>query len=425
VENKEDLDQLFKNSLLEPDIPFNEEDWKKMSQKLDAQSRRRTMPVWLFATSAAAAILLVMLFWVFFMPASTVKKDNKGQIVLQLPKGAGKSSVNGGKPAINESKPASQEDLTVNSPATASAEKRNETTKRLQPGALTNMTQQPTYTRSENQLLPPTITPESQGNQLSPLSNPALIDGSANIPFDASIDTRLARSNRIPKNYKAVQKAVNKKMKANTGAKSGLVLSAMLGPDLSYAKSSISSKVSSNAGLLATYGLSPKLSITSGAIYSNKYYNSNIIGVNAYNLSGDPYQVNASCNVIDIPVNVNYKVLDKKAFSISVNTGLSSYLMLKEKYAYIYPQPGANPIVTNLEVSNQNKHIFGVANVAVSFERKINSNLSIGVQPFMKLPLTGIGAGDASLKSSGLSFTVNMGLFPVKKPGRVAALRRY
>jgi hypothetical protein len=400
VENKENLDKLFKDGLLEPDIPFNEQDWEKMAGMLDVQAKRRR-PTWLLWASAAAAVLLIGLFVVFFPLEQARKAPGKSvQVKKQQPAPA--------KPVEPVVEQRVQQYAKNQAP-----DPQNSTL----PQATTTKTDEGLQQTAQPRLASPGLTsriPEIQPSR----------SGLLRVPFDDRIQLAPVAKKPQGEAYAQVVKGVKKKMKAANNQKQGLTLSAMLAPDISYAKSSINAKVSSNVGLLATYGISPKLSLTSGAIYSNKYYNSYITGVNAYNLSGDPYDINAVCNVIDIPLNVNYKLLEKKGFSLGVNAGLSSYLMLKEKYDYIYPQESGIPSVISVEYRNQNRHLFGVANLAVSVERRISPRLSIGVQPFMKLPLTGIGAGDASLKSSGMSFSLNMNLFPTKKPGRFAGLRQ-
>ena len=399
MEKKENIDKLFKESLLEPDIPFNEQDWEKMSGMLDMQAKR-SRPTWLLWASAVAAILLLGLFVVLFLPEQPVKQA--GEVV----------HVKKQQPAAVQ--PAQPE---VQQPTKTYAEDRDTRSQRLPlPNATDTNAVDATQQNARPLLASSALSP---GFPQIQSDRPGLIP----VPFNDQIQLATVANKPKGEDYAEVAKNVSKKMKAADKQKQGLTLSAILAPDISYAKSSINAKVSSNYGLLATYGISPKLSLTSGAIYSNKYYNSYITGVNPYNLSGAPYDLNAVCNVIDIPLNVNYKLLDKKKFSLGLNAGLSSYLMLKEKYDYIYPQEGASPSIISVEYRNQNQHFFGVANLAVSVERRISPRLSIGVQPFMKLPLTGIGAGDANLKSSGMSFSLNMNLFPAKRPGRFAGLR--
>ncbi|PIH03424.1 hypothetical protein CS542_02405 [Pedobacter sp. IW39] len=60
--------------------------------------------------------------------------------------------------------------------------------------------------------------------------------------------------------------------------------------------------------------------------------------------------------------------------------------------------------------------------MSVSFDHQLTPSVSVGLQPFAKLPLTGIGYGDASLKSAGVSFSLNIGLFPAKN-GKIRSVR--
>lgn len=413
MKNDENIDQLFRNSLQDPDIPFNEEDWLKMSEKLDRKSRK-SIPLWMLWASAVAAILLVGLFLMFFPFKTPQKAAQNTQVANKKPLSINQKPAGGNKrlPGIIEKQIGAipggdNKDVPVQRATSISSSKQwaaDQETKMNTDGAVD---------------LPVASLGQVAMNNLLPSQK------QVTRTLNATMNTRIARPRAPVLPYSSIEKSVKSKMLSGTNKTDGLVLSAMLAPDISYAKSSVASKVSTNIGLLASYGLSSKLSVTTGAIYSNKYYNSKVSGLNAYGGTGSDFQINASCNVIDIPLNVNYKLMEKKGYSITVNTGLSSYLMLKENYDYIYPEPGAAASVVSVSVRNQNQHLLGVANISFVVERKISSRVSIGVQPFMKVPLTGIGQGDANLKSSGMSFSVNMNLFHERKPGRFAGLKRF
>jgi len=113
--------------------------------------------------------------------------------------------------------------------------------------------------------------------------------------------------------------------------------------------------------------------------------------------------------VLDIPLNLNFKVFEGKRNSIAVSTGLSSYLMLKEKYSYTYNSTYPGP--ADYEVRNQNQHYLGIANLGVAIQHKINNKFSISARPFIKIPLTDIGYGNSKLSSTGVAVSVNMNLF--------------
>jgi hypothetical protein len=120
------------------------------------------------------------------------------------------------------------------------------------------------------------------------------------------------------------------------------------------------------------------LSITTGAAYAKKIYDSDFSLYRpntSYVFKVAPTNVHANCDVIDIPLNVNYKVFDNNRNSITVSTGLSSYLMLKEKYSYTYDGSYQRP--QDFEVKNQNQHYLGIANIGVEFQHKINNKISI------------------------------------------------
>jgi hypothetical protein len=395
MEENNNIDQFFKRGLSDPDIPFNEMDWEKMEHKLDQQEKRRGIPFWLFTASGIAATVLIFMFWFFSRPEHDIdKKIKENTAVVEQ----------GAKPSIQKN---------ISEDTTRSVVAISETRKEKQ-------------LPSKKAILPiyvsDTIVPENKKNQ-APIQAVSSIAESSKEKKDSIGPKQKAIASTKNKKvandgeWEEVQRSVRKKMEAGLGQNNGLVLSLMAAPDVSTAKQNMSSKLSSNVGLLATYSLTKKISFTSGAIYSRKLYNSGGTAPtgNGYATPGTAWQVDADCNVLDIPINANYKVYNKKKLSVSLNAGLSSYFMLKEKYQFITGDSGPNQKVSNLEINNQNQHLFGIANVSVSFDREISRGVSIGVAPFMKLPLTGIGYGDASLKSMGVSFSLNIGLFGGKK----------
>ncbi|WP_448633461.1 hypothetical protein [Pedobacter panaciterrae] len=81
MEKDNGIDKLFRDGLNDPEIPFNELDWAKMEQKLDAGAKKRVIPFWLYATSGIAAALVVGLFWYFSGSDHVIKEPKKTEIV--------------------------------------------------------------------------------------------------------------------------------------------------------------------------------------------------------------------------------------------------------------------------------------------------------------------------------------------------------
>jgi hypothetical protein len=78
--------------------------------------------------------------------------------------------------------------------------------------------------------------------------------------------------------------------------------------------------------------------------------------------------------------------------------------MLDEEYTYNYTY-GTKPYSKTKEISHQNEHWFGVQNLSAGYYRKLSPAFSVGVEPFVKIPLSGIGNGNVRLTSAGIFVT--------------------
>ncbi|GAA4301622.1 hypothetical protein GCM10023183_12870 [Nibribacter koreensis] len=186
-------------------------------------------------------------------------------------------------------------------------------------------------------------------------------------------------------------------------------------PDLTTVKFKEAGKVSPNAGLLVAVPLTKRLSLVTGAVWAKKIY---AAPLDEYTMpsgtSGPAYDsyLDAVCHVIDIPVNLSYQVWQKGQNRLAVQAGLSSYIMLSEKYTYSYTATYGygNPpkkYTKAWEVDNENRHWFQVQNLSVSYARTFPSGISLGVEPFVKIPLSGIGEGKVNLTSAGVFFSTS------------------
>ena len=162
----------------------------------------------------------------------------------------------------------------------------------------------------------------------------------------------------------------------------------------------------SNFGALFSAEIINRLTISSGASYSIKPYNSLYSSYHTdHYFYVDPSNVQADCKVLDIPLNFDYRIFNDYQNKISIGTGLSSYIMLHENYLFNYPA-GSGINQFSYTVPNTNKYFFGVINFQATYLRQINSKFGISLQPYLKLPLAGIGAGQVNLQTTGLALGV-------------------
>jgi hypothetical protein len=118
--------------------------------------------------------------------------------------------------------------------------------------------------------------------------------------------------------------------------------------------------------------------------------------------------VDANCNVDEIPFNLYYSFGKVKSHNWFVSAGLSSYLMKKESYEFYYKTAVGDTYKNDWSIKNKNKNIFSVLNLSAGYQHTFNKRFSIMAEPYIKLPLSGIGAGKVNLNSGGILFTITM-----------------
>jgi len=215
--------------------------------------------------------------------------------------------------------------------------------------------------------------------------------------------------------------------------KRNIVLSVFAAPALNGVRGFRNGEVGNDLGFLISVGLTKRLHISTGAVYAKKLYeadfNKNIYpniggqdnsgGYGEYNNSNGsdrifPEEVFADCRVLDIPLNINYTLMKKGQNELSIGTGMSSYIMLREKYRFEYEQHNSINAET-LNLRNENKHLMSIINFQASYTRQLNSKVGISLQPYLKIPLTDIGYAKVKLQSVGMAVNVNFTLNSNKK----------
>ena len=236
------------------------------------------------------------------------------------------------------------------------------------------------------------------------------------------------KESKEPANYKSIKPAnevvaklpadKNKKIKKKKNSSFYFSLSA--GPDISFAGSDKFGKVKLLTGAGLGYNFNNRFTVRTG-IYT---------GRKIYSASPDEYhppagfwayytylqKVDADCKIIEIPISVSFNFSKSSKQNWFISTGLSSYLMKKETYKYYYKQtPTGQTLTGNWAITNTNKHYFSILTLSGGYQRSINEYVSLMVEPYIKLPLSGIGYGKVKLNSGGLLFSVGIKPFTKAK----------
>jgi hypothetical protein len=440
-EKENSIDKLFGRGLSEPgdNASYQEQDWDAMEAMLDGKKPKGITRSLVILISTIAAMLLLVIGWLFFNPAS--KPNNTTQVAKKatpIQKDSGKYGPPVQQLADLKSNTLSANDSSATSAGDISRKSKSFFTLSAVPGGRKTTGIGAYGSQAFIAKTPDTITTGKTNSNLAgnvPKHDTIITDKTAGY---AKVDTIITdkasvmanNSNRDDTIKKRELVSVmddvrpNKKPARPHSASGGsamafkptLALSFVASPDVNSVKGFSQNKVGTNAGLLLTVGVARKWSVTTGAIYADKPYLTDFANyATTYKFSTNPQSVSASCVVLDIPINVGYQVYNKGVNKFSLGTGLSSYFMLRENYTFNYAggYPGG-PATYN--VRNRNQHIMGVLNLNATYQREISSKFGVAVQPYYKIPLTGIGVGQVNLKSAGVAvgvtWNINQGIKP-------------
>jgi hypothetical protein len=432
--DNDNLSRFFQKAAQRPLIKFEESDWNKLEALLDArpagvvsESPTRWTTI---AVSVIAIILLSVGTYMFTTNdrtstddiVSTVSetKDDKSsgvaadslQNVFLDSKLLGQSQSTGTEPIHRPNIQGERVDLLTGNKSTVAAtstDSLNYVQRASQHSAHSNGSQ------FRNTVGLPSTSDEAS---LSTAANGTVMRSSlADVIPGLSLPTDSIRHLPPAKAVESIDvDTVSKKYESAYPSRWSILLT--LSPDFSSAGLRRFTAPGEAAGVLVYYRLNSDLSISTGAIKSNKIYED--YGTNyrpnnesfwAKNTNGvTPGEVRGSCSILEIPIGIQYNLAYTKRSEIYVAAGFSSYVMLKESYNYTFsaPNPGA---VDGWSAKKTTYYPFSMVNVSVGYERSISRRATLGISPYIKVPITSIGAwANVKLYSLGAAFTVRYNL---------------
>lgn len=466
--DKNKLDELFRKGLGSPDREpgFAEDDWNDLEAMLDGGKKRRggfITPLWPYLSGVAALLLLALGWWFFSIgkPAannsdlagvkhSVTKQGNTVNQQQSVDSADQAPQTNNG--TAQQQTIASQQQAPVLASTNAVKSDGGKVGNGVKPVNGLQSGYHPAKNKPSNTITsnagddlmagnkPPvandnTAAQGAQKNQQvvgnnNPVANPAAVNTNPAQTNVLAGNTTKTDNNQVGnanqtwqtdlpvKNDQQPAQQVKPKVKKTSAdpffARPQFAISVMASPDVNGVNTLSGGKLGTNFGMLfsANFG---KLSISTGAAYAKKPYATDPADYHTnYKFKVDPTEIYADCRVLDIPLNIDYRLYRKNRNSFSVGTGLSSYIMLSERYDYDYSTPGAGP--AEFFIKNRNQHILGVLNLNTTYQRQVNSKLSVGVQPYLKIPLTDIGSGQVRLRSAGVAVGFSWNISPSRTP---------
>jgi hypothetical protein len=82
--------------------------------------------------------------------------------------------------------------------------------------------------------------------------------------------------------------------------------------------------------------------------------------------------------------------------------------MKRETYEYYYKYPSGQTNTKDWTIHNQNQNFLSILNLSGGYQYYFNNRISVMAEPYVNLPLSGVGAGKVKLKSGGILFTLTV-----------------
>ncbi|GGA99970.1 outer membrane beta-barrel protein [Puia dinghuensis] len=229
-------------------------------------------------------------------------------------------------------------------------------------------------------------------------------------PWNLSVDVKAP-----PKDSSVAKKQASPKKRS-----SFLYAGVLAAPDFSVVKFQSMKGVGSTFGVLVGYAFNDRWAVETGVYVDRKRYYTEGEYFSTKKLNIPPYvdllNLDGTCYMWEIPLNVRYTFNPAGKTRWFATAGFSTYLMTREKYNY-----AAENYTTSrtwdgsYDWKKSSQYPFSVVNLSAGFEQRLGKVGNLRVEPYVRLPLGGIGTGSLPIMSTGVNVGITRRLWGNKK----------
>ena len=200
-------------------------------------------------------------------------------------------------------------------------------------------------------------------------------------------------------------------------ASSKFYIGAIAGISFNQVKKQGFQKPGYNIGLLAGYQFTKHLSVETGLIFEQKYYNSKGEYFDMSKLAStmpvgmQVISLKSSFAIFELPLNFKYNFNNRIAGGHFYTTaGISTYLSSKEFNQYKTLLNGTESSMTGT-YNNVSHYTAASLNISFGYQKNISRSARVSIEPYIQLPLKGIGVGSLPVTTAG----IHLGLFRIAR----------
>ncbi|MEO7293013.1 MAG: porin family protein, partial [Ginsengibacter sp.] len=191
----------------------------------------------------------------------------------------------------------------------------------------------------------------------------------------------------------------------------GFYYGLLLGAEVNTVKNQDMKKVGFDIGLIGGYRFNKHFSAETGVLFSQKYYTTagkyfSRKEIGSMMPAGmKVIEVKGASNVVEIPVHLRYDIVNKKKSRFFSSAGFSSYILTKESNKYYTSLNGTDYIMYGTYKNNPS-YFAASLDLAVGYEKNFGKKSNIRFQPYVQLPIKGIGVGNLKVTSAGVHIAI-------------------
>jgi hypothetical protein len=178
-------------------------------------------------------------------------------------------------------------------------------------------------------------------------------------------------------------------------------------PDFSVVRFQGMKGVGTTFGVMLGYSFNDHWAVETGLYLDRKRYYTEGEYFNTDKVRMPPgysklLNVDGTCNMWEIPVNIRYNFNTSQRMKWFATAGLSTYLMTSENYTYEVENTWSTE-ENYWNIHKPSQYWFSIVNLSAGFEQRVGRIGNLRLEPYVRIPLSGIGTGSLHIVSAGLN----------------------
>jgi len=200
-------------------------------------------------------------------------------------------------------------------------------------------------------------------------------------------------------------------------SRAGFYIGAEFGPEVNQVKGQGFNGVTGHLGIVAGYEINGRIILETGLLYSGKKYFSSGQYFNTEKIMStmpagmELMTLNSKLALLEIPLKAKLDLAGNERSHVFASIGLTSCVLLNEQNDYNLMVSGVPEKMTD-EYHTMSGYFAAFFYIGGGFERQLPNRAVLRLEPYLQIPLKGVGQGSMTVLGAGIHFTATL---PLKK----------